>query len=100
MRYRLTLASALTVATLLFAAAPVEAPLAAQARAAAGTALPTPEAFLGHAVGADGKLARWDKMLEYLGLVDAASDRIEMRELGKITQGNPFVAWRSVRPTT
>jgi hypothetical protein len=92
MRYRLTLAAALTVATLLFAAAPVEAPLAAQARAAAGTALPTPAAFLGHAVGADGKLARWDKMLEYFRVVDAGSDRVEMRELGKTTQGNAFVA--------
>lgn len=64
-------------------------PLAAQSTAAD---IQPPEAFLGHRVGADGKLARWDRMLEYFRLVDAASDRIEMRELGKSTEGNPFVA--------
>ena len=63
-------------------------PLAAQS---AGTIQP-PSAFLGHQVGADGKLVRWDKMLEYFRQVDAASDRIEMRELGKSTEGNSFVA--------
>jgi hypothetical protein len=93
MRHRLTLAAALTVVTLLFAV-PVEAPLVAQARPAASSAdaLPTPAAFLGHPVGADGKLARWDRMLDYFRLVDAASDRVAMRELGKTTQGHPFVA--------
>ena len=65
-----------------------QAPLAAQS----ASAIQPPGAFLGHQVGADGKLVRWDNMLEYFRQVDAASDRIEIRELGKSTEGNPFVA--------
>src|SRR5689334_15235542 len=56
------------------------------------TQLPTPEQFLGFRVGADTKLARWDKIVEYLKLVDAASDRVNLRELGKTTLGHPFIA--------
>ncbi|MGE5199192.1 MAG: M14 family zinc carboxypeptidase, partial [Rhodospirillaceae bacterium] len=61
--------------------------------AGAGTppALPTPEQFLGFRVGADTKLARWDKIVEYFRLVEGASDRVRVRELGKSTEGNPFV---------
>ena len=61
--------------------------------ASAGTppALPTPEQFLGFRVGADTKLARWDKIVEYFALVEGASDRVRVRELGKSTEGNPFV---------
>jgi hypothetical protein len=87
MRFRL--APVLLAAVILFTAIPSEAPLAAQGGA---PAIQTPESFLGHKVGADGKLARWDKILDYLRLVDAASDRIEIRELGKSTQGHPFVS--------
>ena len=52
----------------------------------------TPEAFLGFRVGADTKLARWDKIVEYMRLVANGSDRVRFRELGKTTQGNPFIA--------
>src|SRR5262249_7368357 len=54
--------------------------------------LQTPEQFLGFRVGEDRKLARWDKIVEYLKLVDAASDRVNLRELGKTTLNNPFIA--------
>lgn len=74
---------------ILVCALPNPAPLSAQASA---PAIQTPEAFLGFKVGADGRLARWDRILEYFRQVDAASDRVEMREIGKSTQGNPFVA--------
>ncbi len=53
---------------------------------------PTPEQFLGFRVGADNKLARWDKIVEYMRLVAAGSPRVKVREIGKTTQGNPFVA--------
>lgn len=86
MRTRLVLAFAVAVA--LCSAPPAGAPLIAQG----GATLQTPEQFLGFPVGADRKLARWDTILEYLRLVDAASDRVVLRELGKSTQGNPFVA--------
>ena len=55
-------------------------------------ALQTPEQYLGFRVGADTKLARWDKIVEYMKLVAGASDRVRFRELGKTTQGNPFIA--------
>ncbi len=53
--------------------------------------LPTPEQFFGFRIGADTKLARWDRMLEYYRLVEQASDRVRMRELGTTTEGHPFV---------
>jgi hypothetical protein len=57
----------------------------------AQASIQSPERFLGFRVGEDKKLARWDKILEYIRLVDSASDRITLRELGKTTMGNPFV---------
>src|SRR5262245_26221886 len=54
--------------------------------------LPTPEQFIGFKVGADNKLARWDRIAEYLKVLGGASDRVNVRELGKSTAGNPFLA--------
>jgi hypothetical protein len=48
----------------------------------------SPEAFLGHKVGADRKLAPWPRVVEYLRLVDAASDRVSIESAGRSTQGN------------
>lgn len=45
--------------------------------------LQTPEQFLGFKVGADNKLARWDKIVDYMKLAAASSDRVRFRELGK-----------------
>src|SRR5215218_8478510 len=50
--------------------------------------VPTPEAFLGHRVGEDRKLAPWPKVVEYLRLVDAASDRVSIESAGTSTLGN------------
>src|SRR5690242_352204 len=66
---------------------------------AAGT-LQTPEQFLGHRVGADNKLARWDKIVEYMKLAAAGSDRIRFRELGKTSNNNPFIALEISAPET
>src|SRR6478672_341457 len=66
---------------------------------AAGT-LQTPEQFVGHRVGADGKLIRWDKAVEYYKLAAANSDRVRFRELGKTSQGNPFVVLEIASPDT
>src|SRR5262249_36849224 len=54
--------------------------------------LQTPEQFFGHRIGADNKLARWDKIVDYMKLVAASSDRVRFRELGKTSNGNPFIA--------
>jgi hypothetical protein len=69
----------------------------AQAPAAS---LQTPEQFLGFKVGADTKLARWDKIVQYIQLVASASDRVRVRELGKTTNGNPFISVEISAPDT
>ncbi|MBP1596260.1 MAG: hypothetical protein H6Q05_1637 [Acidobacteria bacterium] len=56
-----------------------------------GQSLPTPEQFAGHAIGAEKKLVRWDKQVEYFQLVAKGSDRVLYREVGKTTENNPFV---------
>lgn len=61
------------------------------ARADSPAAVPTPEEFAGFRMGTEGKLVRWEKIVDYFKLVDAASDRVEVEELGKSTQGNPFI---------
>jgi zinc carboxypeptidase len=78
-RSRLLNAVALSLAVL---------PLAAPARAAEPR---SPESFLGHPVGADRKLAPWPKVVEYLRLLDAASERISIESAGKSTQGNDML---------
>ncbi len=63
-------------------------------------ALQTPEQFLGFKVGADTKLARWDKIVQYMQMVAAASDRVRVRDLGKTTNGNPFISVEISAPET
>jgi Zinc carboxypeptidase len=70
------------------------APVGAQA------ALPTPEQFAGHPIGADDKLVRWDRIVEYMKLAARASNRVRLRELGKTTNGQPFIAVEISAPET
>lgn len=46
---------------------------------------PTPEKFLGFRVGEDKKLARWEKIVEYMRVIANSSDRVRLRELCKTT---------------
>jgi len=75
----------------------VAAPLALSAAALlapsapAATAVPAPESILGFVPGDDRKLADWGQVLAYLKALDAASDRVSVEEVGKTTQGRPFV---------
>jgi len=61
-------------------------PLGAQAQA-----IPSPEEFFGFQMGADRELARWDELVAYYDTLDALSDRIEVRNVGATTLGNPFL---------
>ena len=70
------------------------APIGAQA------ALPSPEQFAGHPIGADNKLVRWDRIVEYMKLAAQATDRVRLRELGKSTNGQPFIALEISAPDT
>jgi len=54
-------------------------------------AQPAPEDYFGFKIGADRKLARYDKIVEYLKVVAAQSDRVRLRTIGPTTNGNPFV---------
>src|SRR5262249_11148688 len=58
------------------------------------------EQFLGFKVGADNKLVRWDKIVEYMKLAAASSDRVRFHEVGKTTDGNPFVLLEISSPDT
>ncbi|MDH3270034.1 MAG: M14 family zinc carboxypeptidase [Gemmatimonadota bacterium] len=53
--------------------------------------VPSPEAYFGHPMGADRQLVRWDRLVEYYELLDEASDRIMVEEVGATTLGNPFL---------
>jgi len=52
--------------------------------------IPSPEEFFGHQMGADRKLARWDRVVEYFNAL-SASPCVKVTELGKSTEGNPFI---------
>ncbi len=62
--------------------------------------VPTPEQFFGFRIGADNKLARWDKIVDYMRQVANGSDRVRFRELGKSTNDNPFIALEISSPDT
>lgn len=71
-----------------------------QVPVAAAPAVPTPEQFIGFKVGADTKLARWDRIVEYMKQVANGSDRVRLRELGKTNAGHPFLMLEISSPET
>ncbi|MCW4049183.1 MAG: M14 family zinc carboxypeptidase [Candidatus Bathyarchaeota archaeon] len=50
-----------------------------------------PEAFFGFTLGSDGKIARWDKIVEYFQLLERESNRIKVIDMGLSTEGAPFL---------
>ncbi len=64
--------------------------VAALSMAVTAQSIPTPESFLGFRVGTDHKLAHWDQILEYMQMVDRASDRVQVEILGKTTLDRDF----------
>jgi hypothetical protein len=53
--------------------------------------VPAPESALGFRVGDDRRLADWHEITAYFSGLDAASDRVHVEELGKSTEGLPFL---------
>lgn len=51
----------------------------------------SPEDFFGHQLGADRKIARWDKIVEYFHKLEEESARIKVIEMGESTEGYPFL---------
>lgn len=52
--------------------------------------IPKPEDFFGHRLGADRKLAHWNKIVEYFWELDK-SPMVKVEELGTSTENNPFL---------
>ncbi len=71
------------------AAAAAAIALAPQAPAAIPA--PSPESVLGFVPGEDRKLASWTQIVAYLQKLDAASERLSVEEVGKTTEGRPFL---------
>jgi len=57
---------------------------------AAAEGIPTPESVLGFRVGDDFKLASYDQSIEYFQALAAASDRVELRRIGKTSEGRDW----------
>jgi hypothetical protein len=55
-----------------------------------GQEIPTPESVLGFEVGADFHLAGYEQALEYFQRLDAASDRVQLVEVGRTSEGRPW----------
>jgi hypothetical protein len=53
--------------------------------------VPSPESVLGFRVGDDKKLADWNQIVDYMRKLAAASDRVSVEEVGKTTEGRPFL---------
>ena len=51
----------------------------------------TPAEFLGFQPGEDRKLAGWPTIVRYLKLLEQASDRVRVHEIGRSTEDNPFL---------
>jgi len=56
----------------------------------AAAQIPTPESALGYEVGADFELANYEQSLAYFQQLAAASDRVELREIGETSFGRPW----------
>ena len=51
----------------------------------------SPEDFFGHQLGADRKIARWDKIVDYFHKLEEESAKIKILEMGESTEGHPFL---------
>ena len=67
---------------------------------ASAEAIPTPQQYFGFRIGADRKIVRYDKIIEYFQKLASASDRVRFRNLGPTTGGNPFVMLEIAAPAT
>jgi hypothetical protein len=66
----------------------------------AAAAVPTPRSYFGHEIGADGSVLDWDKVVGYFQTLEKSSDRIRVEELGRSTEGRPFIAATIADPET
>lgn len=63
-------------------------------------AIPPPEEVIGHRVGADYSLAGWNTILKYYRLVDERSSRVNVRSIGRSTEGREMIVAEISAPET
>ena len=51
----------------------------------------TPVEFLGFEPGDDRRLADWPEIADYFRMLGRLSDRVVTEEIGRTTEGNPFI---------
>ncbi len=62
------------------------------ARLGAQSTVTSPEKFFGFQLGADRKMARWDKIVDYYGVIEKQSGgRMKVVNMGPSENGNPFL---------
>jgi len=66
----------------------------------ATAAVPTPKSYFGHEIGEDGSVLDWDKVVGYFQALAKSSDGIRVEELGRSTEGRPFIAATIADPET
>jgi hypothetical protein len=67
--------------------------LSAQGKSApAASSFTSPEKFFGFQLGADRKIARWDRIVEYYKQLEKESPKLKVVDMGPSTMGNPFLA--------
>lgn len=67
---------------------------------AAAAPVPAPKAHFGHEMGADRTVLDGDKVVAYFRALEKSSGRIRVSELGKSTEGRPFIAAWIAAPET
>jgi hypothetical protein len=65
----------------------------------AGT-IPSPDSYFGQRMGSDHLVLDWEKVVSYFQTLQSGSDRIRVEELGKSTEGRPFIAATIAAPGT
>ncbi|MDI6699055.1 MAG: M14 family metallopeptidase [Candidatus Saccharicenans sp.] len=64
---------------------------ASPARPAPEDKITPPEAYFGFQLGADRKIARWDRIVDYFYLLEKESPKIKVINMGPTTMGHPFL---------
>jgi hypothetical protein len=63
-------------------------------------AIPSPESHFGFQMGADRKLVEWESVVAYFQRIGRASNQVLVQELGKSTEGRPFILVTVASPET
>jgi len=68
--------------------------------APATAAVPAPESWFGHKIGADRQLLDWDKVVSYFRALAASSDKIKVTEYGRSAENRPLIVATIAAPET